>query len=183
MPLSHPWPWDLIVVTGVDQVGKSTVARILGQRGHHVVHCPYRPDISDLYAHHRRLLLDTPHQTVFDRSFISEHVYGPVLRGHSRLTEQQFLDLLTLLASRTGIVLYLYEREALLHDRLTASAPGNPGHHTIAEHVSTLLSKYEAVLEVVQTRVPVRRLEPSACPISRLETFIDAALRAPWSAL
>ncbi|GAA5707333.1 MULTISPECIES: hypothetical protein [Streptomyces] len=74
-----------VVIEGGDGVGKSTLAKLLvAQHGFISVHSPRTPDHQDLVSRYRELLA-RPGRLVLDRSFLSELVYGPLYRGHSRL--------------------------------------------------------------------------------------------------
>ncbi|MFF1342085.1 hypothetical protein ACFVYT_30055 [Streptomyces sp. NPDC058290] len=68
-----------LVLEGCDGAGKSTLAALFAARhGFTVIHSPRTPDLTARYlAQGGRLILD--------RSFISELVYGPLLRGASRI--------------------------------------------------------------------------------------------------
>ena len=75
----------LIILEGVGGAGKSTLAKALRRRGYRTIHCGFDETTTNLEAFYRDMLTSLAAPTVLDRSFISELVYGPVLRGRSRL--------------------------------------------------------------------------------------------------
>jgi thymidylate kinase len=104
-----PWAgqYQTVILEGTDGTGKSTRAKILCEHyGFAVVHSPKSPADVDVFERYRSILR-AEGKLVLDRSFLSEVAYGKVLRGHSRLTEGQVLDLTDQVAKRQGIIVYL----------------------------------------------------------------------------
>jgi len=64
------------------------------------------PDGIDLADRYRQLLA-MPGRIVLDRSFISELVYGPLLYGRSRITQQAALSLAQDVVQRGGTLVHL----------------------------------------------------------------------------
>ena len=170
------WPWRLILVTGIDTAGKSTAAQACRRCGYHVVHSPYHPEMVDVTGHYRSLLETAAPWTVFDRGFITEHVYGPVLRGRSRLQERQFQELVDLSARRQGAVLYLEEPDAVLLPRLEASLGRFHRHRLTLAHLGALRRRYEEVLASMEPVMPVYRLQPSRVALAELGALLHQTL-------
>lgn len=139
------------VLEGGDGVGKSTLAHILVTRhGFASVHSPRTPDHQDLVSRYRDLLA-RPGKLVLDRSFLSELVYGPLYRGHSRITWTQALDLAELVTNRDGIFLHLIAPAATVHERLN----NRDGQAPEAEELSALAEAYERTFRSLSDHVPV----------------------------
>lgn len=95
-----------VIIEGADCVGKSTLAQQLCGKlrleYHHEGVPPGNGSLLEYYA--TSLLRDKP--TCFDRHFVGELCYGPVMRGESRLSSEEVkLMLRLILATGTVIVI------------------------------------------------------------------------------
>ena len=160
-----------VVLEGVDRSGKSTIAGRLSDLHYHVIHCPYRPSYEDMYQHYRELIQQAPYPVVFDRSFIAEAVYGPILRGASRLSSHEFEELLRLLAAKNFAVCYLREQSHILWDRLLQTPHE---HNLVLRHFSELVMAYDRCMEMVAAFVPTHTICPTDLSLeSILDQFIS----------
>jgi thymidylate kinase len=104
----------MIILEGPDGGGKSTLAanleRLFDFEIHH--HGPY-PEISDpdelADKYVASITRDVVRDVVMDRSWISESIYGPIVRGHSRLSHVHAvaLGMAASVVTRTIVVLAL----------------------------------------------------------------------------
>ncbi|MER5549962.1 hypothetical protein ABT072_48155 [Streptomyces sp. NPDC002589] len=139
------------VLEGCDGVGKSTLAHVLVTgHGFTSVHSPRTPDHQDLINRYRDLLA-RPGRLVLDRSFLSELVYGPLYRGHSRITWSQALDLAELVTNRDGVFLHLTAPTATVHDRLK----NRDGQAPALEEIAALAEAYERTFRTLGAHTPV----------------------------
>ena len=82
----------LIVIEGPDKAGKTTLAKkIASDYGLDYAH--FGPPGDDPAREYIDFLLKLKHVTVCDRFFVGELIYGPLLRGESKIS---FLDLVTI---------------------------------------------------------------------------------------
>jgi len=146
-----------IILEGPDRAGKTTIANSLKKLGYFVVHCEYKERHSDIVTHYESLLDIAIDPIVFDRSFISEVVYGKIQRGGSRLPPQSYENLLRRLSNNGFKVLYVTENQTVLRDRFDATEKGNAGVETLAQ----LMEEYDRAMNVVSNFVPVIRIIPS----------------------
>lgn len=109
---------DFIILEGCDGVGKTTLANLLIYRGYKSLHFNYDPSLSIKEKYQKILSKDYGENIVLDRSFISEMVYGPLKRGYSRLSDQDFSELLQLLNKRGGRVVLLDAASEVIQHRL-----------------------------------------------------------------
>lgn len=94
----------IVILEGPDGSGKTTAAQHAVQAGYAVVHHgPPKPD-EDVFRTYLEALLTCPPNTVFDRLFHGERVYGPLLRGESQLTRGQVAYLEQVAAGRGAVV-------------------------------------------------------------------------------
>lgn len=108
----------MIIVEGIDGVGKTTLVDYIVEQGLEKHHFDYDEKNMDLYKKYMRVLNSSNLNKVLDRSFISEMVYGPVIRGKSKLELEQFKRLLLeYKKSRTSIIYLTAPKEILLKRR------------------------------------------------------------------
>jgi len=165
-----------ILIEGVDGTGKTSLARLICRQGYRLHHFGYNEqrtghDVKVLYqdlieaAKNRRI--------VMDRSFISEEVYGTILRGASRLCNADLRELLELLREFRTFVIYLYTPRSILLQR-TAQNPRSSKKdlEILAKILPSLESKYQEVLDLVQHYVPVRRFDTSKVAVHEISTIL-----------
>jgi thymidylate kinase len=149
---------DLIVVDGCDGAGKSSLAAVLaGRHGHAIVHATLTPAGTDLFAKYQAMLARRG-PVVLDRSFVSELVYGPLDRGHSRLTFGQASHLAALTAQRGGILVHLTGQPEQIATRLLA----RDGYAPELWRISTLTAAYTHVFTQLANHAPVITIDTTA---------------------
>lgn len=139
-----------VIFEGIDGAGKTTMAEMFSKIGFQKFHARYHPEISELYSFYYNEILEKSEnqRMVLDRSFISEMVYGPILRGKSRLSITQFKRLLEKLRNQHTLLVYLYTPlEILLKRKKDKAIP--------VEHYPLLSKEYEKVLKIVKPFMPV----------------------------
>ncbi len=98
----------MIILEGLDGTGKSTLSEKLKQFGYSNLYFAHDPENKDIYGKYLNILKGGNLQKlILDRSFISEFVYGNVLRGGSRLSESQIQTLAKNYAQKSGRIIYL----------------------------------------------------------------------------
>src|SRR5437588_714545 len=99
--------FSTIVLEGSDGVGKTSIAKILAdEHKFTLIHSPLTSNRVGLVEHYRGIL-HLSGNLVLDRSFLSEAVYGPVFRNHSRLNLLELIELTNLVAQRGGGIIYI----------------------------------------------------------------------------
>lgn len=102
----------MIIIEGLDGVGKSTVVDYLKLFGFSNLHYDYDSNNNDLMKKYSSIAQRSDlSNLIADRSFFSEMVYGSVLRNGSRISNEQFLQLHLLNSNHFSIFVvlkYLY---------------------------------------------------------------------------
>lgn len=138
--------YPLIILEGCDAAGKSTLASHLrNDAGYTVIHSAYNPSADALIKHYESIMRN-PDKLVMDRSFVSEVVYGEILRGKSRINDSQFRHLVELVADEHGCFVHvrasLQTIIARLQDRQHENDPN-------LSHIEAILTRYDEVFGVI----------------------------------
>lgn len=89
-----------VIIEGPDGSGKTTLAKRLCAEQGYEYHHEGPPPSHAVFEHYARLLVETSSPTVFDRLHLGELVYGPLLRGESKLTDYHVMLLNRLMLAR-----------------------------------------------------------------------------------
>lgn len=110
----------MIIIEGLDGVGKTTLVDFFVEQGMKKHHFEYDENNMDLFTKYMNILKNNnTKKLVLDRSFISEMVYGPVLRNSCKLTLEQYKELLLLYKRFGTLIIYLTSpKEVLLKRRV-----------------------------------------------------------------
>jgi len=150
--------YHLIVLEGCDGAGKTTLAAAFASRyGYAIVHATRTPEGEDLVAKYR-VILARPGRLVLDRSFVSELVYGPLERGHSRLTFDQAARLAAAAAQRGGILVHLTGQPEQIASRLLT----RDGHAPALPRIRALTAAYTDVFTRLADHAPVITIDTTA---------------------
>ncbi|MGP4005814.1 hypothetical protein [Streptomyces sp. 4N124] len=95
-----------LVIEGADGIPRNGLIAALADHGFPIQHLPDRLHHVDPTRPYRELLA-APGRVALDGSIIHELVYGPLRRGHSRVTWIQALDFAESVAERDGALIHL----------------------------------------------------------------------------
>lgn len=107
----------MIIIEGLDGVGKTTLVDFFVKMGMKKFHFNYDAYNIDLFTKYMRVLNEETSILVLDRSFISEMVYGPVLRNNCKLTIEQYTELLKAYKEKETTIIYLTAPKEVLLER------------------------------------------------------------------
>ncbi|MEG1142290.1 MAG: hypothetical protein RSB77_04930 [Bacilli bacterium] len=107
----------MVIIEGIDGVGKTTLVDYFVQNGMTKFHFDYDSKNMDLLTKYMNILKFETQQLILDRSFISEMVYGPVIRGKCKLTIEDYKDLLIQYEKVGTSIIYLSAPKEILLSR------------------------------------------------------------------
>ena len=108
----------MLIIEGIDGVGKTTLVEYLQSYGMKKYHFDYDSKNMDLLSKYMKVLSSDDTGLVLDRSFISEMVYGPVIRNKCKLSIEDYTKLLMAYKNTGAKIIYLTApKEVLLKRR------------------------------------------------------------------
>ncbi|MFC1612768.1 hypothetical protein ACFL23_00360 [Patescibacteria group bacterium] len=144
-----------IIFEGLNGVGKTTITKMLAGIGFNRIHFNYNSDTNNLFLFYQNLLQENftlPKRFVFDRSFVSEIVYGRLFRNKSRLTKKHIKLLLKKLKEQNSVFIYLYAPLDSLLER-------DHDKNKLISSYSSLMERYERVINFVAQYIPIVRID------------------------
>ena len=142
----------MIVIEGLDGVGKTTLVDYFVKMGMKKCHFNYDSQNMDLYTKYMLVLNGDTDNLVLDRSFISEMVYGPVLRNNCKLTIEQYTELLKKYKEKDAIVIYLTAPKDILLKRRSSD---KKDFEVIENYYEILSAKYEEIINYSSNYIDV----------------------------
>lgn len=142
----------MIIVEGIDGVGKSSFVESMSTYDYKRHHFEYDQKRMDLFSKYETVLDKSDERTALDRSFVSEMVYGPVIRGFSKISDVQFIQLLKLYQNAGFKLFYLHaSRECLLQRRASDEAD----FYMLKKYYEELSSQYEKIIDICSNYLDV----------------------------
>jgi thymidylate kinase len=142
----------MLIVEGIDGVGKTTIVSLLKEFGMNSMYYDYDPLTQDLIAKYKNINIEIAQNGVSDRSFISELVYGPVIRGQSRLSLDDYNDLLIFYASLGTNIVYL---KADLLTLINRKNEDPKDHELLNRYFISLNEAYDKAMRIARIHIPV----------------------------
>lgn len=146
----------IIIIEGLDGVGKTTLVDYLVTQGMKKHHFDYDVNNMDLFSKYMNVLQKDDFNLVLDRSFISEMVYGPVLRGKSKLELEQYEKLLEAYKQVGTSVIYLTAPQETLLERRKEDPKD---FQMILNYYNELNKQYDAIMDYSEKYIDVVRFD------------------------
>lgn len=105
----------MIIIEGLDGTGKTTLANDLLNKNYILINNNLTSESH--YDKYVNIIKTSDINSVSDRSFISEMVYGKVLSGTTKLSEEEFINLVKLYSEYETKIIYLYASKKILLER------------------------------------------------------------------
>ena len=146
----------MIIIEGLDGVGKTTLVNYFVNQGMKKHHFDYDANNMDLFSKYMRVLKEENLNLVLDRSFISEMVYGPVLRGKSKLELEQYKKLLEAYKQVGTSIIYLTAPQEILLERRREELRD---FEMISNYYKELNNQYNAIMDYSEEFIDVMRFD------------------------
>lgn len=105
----------MIIIEGLDGTGKTTLANNLLNKNY--IRINNNLTSESHYDKYVNIIKTSDINSVSDRSFISEMVYGKVLSSTTKLSEEEFINLVKLYSEYETKIIYLYASKKILLER------------------------------------------------------------------
>ena len=145
----------MIIIEGIDGSGKSTVASYLEAKGYKTHHLQHDEKTE---AGFMRLLRQDKGKLVLDRGFITEVVYGPILRDYSRIDEKALERLILHYKRAETKIIYL---KALKEDLITRRFKDKEDYKMLIRYYDMLSQKYDEYMERLSKDFPILTINTS----------------------
>ena len=139
----------MIIIEGLDGVGKTTLVDYFVKMGMKKYHFDYDKKNMDLFSKYIDIL-------VFDRSFISEMVYGPIMRHNCKFTFEQYIKLLEEYKKRNALIIYLTSPKEILLSRRSNDLKD---YEIIQNHYEELNNKYDEIMDYSSNYIDVLKYD------------------------
>ena len=146
----------MVIIEGLDGVGKTTLVDYLVENGLKKYHFDYDENNLDIYTKYINVLNQDTKNLVFDRSFISEMVYGPVLRKKCKLSLDQYTKLLYAYKECNSSIIYLTSPKDIL---LLRRANDIKDYQTILNYYEQLNEQYNRIMDYNENIIDVLRYD------------------------
>lgn len=134
----------MLIIEGIDGVGKTTLVEYLQSYGMKKYHFDYDSKNMDLFTKYMKVLLEDNCELVLDRSFISEMVYGPVIRNKCKLSIEDYTKLLVAYKNTGAKIIYLTAPKDVLLKRRNDE---KSDYEIITNYYEELNKKYDEIME------------------------------------
>lgn len=142
----------MLIVEGLDGSGKTTLINNLLNHGGQLL----KPSNIDNSLQKYQLLLNkSSDKSIMDRSFISEMVYGKVLTNRTKLTEQEYYELLSLYSKYNSNIVYLYAPKSILLKRRNNDLKDK---FVLSKYYEELLNEFQKRLDQANNFLPVFKI-------------------------
>ena len=161
----------MIIIEGIDGTGKSTVSSYLRDMGYVIHHLQKKEKNEEGFIN---LLKQDNDHFVLDRAFMTEVVYGPVLRNGSRINNEQLNSLIDLYSSKKVKIIYL---KALKKDLLLRRKDDKEDYEMLIKHYEQLSNLYDNVVDLVSKKIETHIIDTSKCNMDKMKEFVKRIVK------
>lgn len=164
----------MLIIEGIDGVGKTTLVEYLQSYGMKKYHFDYDSKNMDLFSKYMKVLLEDDSELVLDRSFISEIVYGPVIRNKCKLSLEDYTKLLIAYKNAGAKIIYLTAPKDVLLKRRNDE---KSDYEVITNHYEQLNEKYDEIMEYSSKFIDVIVINTHEANIEQVRSQVKKLVR------
>lgn len=164
----------MLIIEGIDGVGKTTLVEHLQSYGMKKYHFDYDSKNMDLFSKYMKVLLEDDSELVLDRSFISEMVYGPVIRNKCKLSLEDYTKLLIAYKNAGAKIIYLTAPKDVLLKRRNDE---KSDYEVITNHYEELNKKYDEIMEYSSKFIDVIVINTHEANIEQVRSQVKKLVR------
>lgn len=146
----------MLILEGIDGVGKTTVVDCLEKLGMKKYHFDYDEKNTDLVSKYLRVINQDTKNIVLDRSFISEMVYGPVIRSHCKLSIEEYKQLLKAYKKIGAKIIYLTAPKEILIERRKDDSTDSK---ILEKYYDELKQQYDKIMALTNKYIEVLKYD------------------------
>lgn len=164
----------MLIIEGIDGVGKTTLVEYLQNCGMKKFHFDYDSKNMDLLSKYMKVLSIDDKEIVLDRSFISEMVYGPVIRKTCKLSLEDYTNLLIAYKNMGAKIIYLKAPKDILLQRRNED---KSDYETIVNHYEELNNQYDKIMEYSSNYIDVITINTYEENIEQVRNHVKRLVR------
>lgn len=164
----------MLIIEGIDGVGKTTLVEYLQSYGMKKYHFDYDSKNMDLFTKYMKVLLEDNSELVLDRSFISEMVYGPVIRNKCKLSIEDYTKLLIAYKNTGTKIIYLTAPKDVLLKRRNDE---KSDYEIITNYYEELNKKYDEIMEYSSNFIDVIGINTYESDIEQVRSQVKRLVR------
>lgn len=142
----------MLIIEGLDGSGKTTLINELLNDNKQIL---IPENINNSFVKYQNILKKLSLDTLMDRSFISEMVYGKILSNKTKLTEDEYYQLLTMYAQNHSTIIYLYAPKDIL---LRRKANDKKDQFILLNFYDKLLNEFDYRLNQAHDLLPTYKI-------------------------
>lgn len=164
----------MLIIECIDGVGKTTLVEYLQGYGMKKYHFDYDSKNMDLFTKYMKVLLEDNDKLVLDRSFISEMVYGPVIRNKCKLSIENYTKLLVAYKNTGAKIIYLTAPKDVLLKRRNDE---KRDYEVITNYYEELNKKYDEIMEYSSNFIDVIGINTYESDIEQVRSQVKRLVR------
>lgn len=165
----------MIILEGIDGVGKTTISKLFEENGYNIHHLKYDEKNEDGFI---SLLNQDDGKLVLDRGFVTELVYGPILRDFSRINKEQEKNLINLYSNARTIIIYL---KAAKKDLLERRKDSEEDYNLIMDYYERLNDSYNSIMKYISEYITTYTIDTSEVNLDNTKKFVKQLIRSEYS--